>query len=291
MWSCTCGRRRCQASCTRSTRRTSRTGRTASTGTGARLASGGRATTGCAWPGRTPTSRRWAKITRAATTPDRDDIYLLATYDIDAHTGDWSLGEVWGKSDRFQRLISVSADESGTARRLPRAQRARERAGCGEPGALQGGGARGRHAGRPAAPAGVEGAGSEGGTRPLDWGPSAVGMSPTADRIVVVHRTLGSVLTEVFALDEGVRYARVNAHNLTEWMTLRTRLPVHGRQRGQAALRRRLLGLRPLRHRHRPARALEVRLHRLRRSCASTWRGAARGRDMPVRAPLLLRGV
>lgn len=161
-------------------------------------------------------------------TPDRYDIYLLATYDIDAHTGDWSLGEVWGKSDRFQRLISVSADESGTrvaclVRNAP----------------VSGLGAANRahykvvvHAADMQAdlqhPQVWKGAGSEGGTRPLDWGPSAVGVSPTADRIVVVHRTLGSVITEVFALDEGVRYARVNAHNLTEWTTLRPDCPYTG---------------------------------------------------------------
>lgn len=160
--------------------------------------------------------------------PDRRDIYQLATYDIDVHTGGWSLGEVWGRSDRFQRLISVSPDESGT--RVACLVRNRPVSGIGAANLTHYKVV--VHASDMQAdlthPQVWKGAGSEGGTRPLDWGPSAVGMSPTGDRIVVVHRTLGSVLTEVFALDEGVQYARVNAHNLTEWMPLRTDCPYTG---------------------------------------------------------------
>ena len=52
----------------------------------------------------------------------------------------------------------------------------------------------------------------------FDWGPSAVGISPAGDCILCVHRTLGTVLGEVFDLDEGARYVRANAHALTEWL-------------------------------------------------------------------------
>jgi len=52
----------------------------------------------------------------------------------------------------------------------------------------------------------------------FDWGPSAVGISPAGDCILCVHRTLGTVLGEVFDLDEGARYIRINAHALTEWL-------------------------------------------------------------------------
>lgn len=55
---------------------------------------------------------------------------------------------------------------------------------------------------------------------PYLWGPSAVGMSPNGDCVVVVHRTRGAVLAEVFDLDEGANYVRVNAHALTEWLSL-----------------------------------------------------------------------
>ena len=52
----------------------------------------------------------------------------------------------------------------------------------------------------------------------FDWGPSAVGISPAGDSIVCVHRTLGTVLAEMFELEEGAKYVRINAHALTEWL-------------------------------------------------------------------------
>lgn len=54
------------------------------------------------------------------------------------------------------------------------------------------------------------------------WGPSASGISPSGDRVVVVHRTLGSVLCEVFERQTGGGYVRVNVKNLDAWLTLRS---------------------------------------------------------------------
>jgi hypothetical protein len=45
----------------------------------------------------------------------------------------------------------------------------------------------------------------------LTWGPIAVGMSPSGDCVVAVHLNREWVRTDVFALDSGVSYTRVNS--------------------------------------------------------------------------------
>lgn len=60
--------------------------------------------------------------------------------------------------------------------------------------------------------------GKSSGPEGRDWGPSAAGISPAGDCVVCIHRTLGTVLAEVFDLDDGATYARVNSYALTEWL-------------------------------------------------------------------------
>jgi len=140
--------------------------------------------------------------------------YLIASYVHDAEHGGMTLddccGPFWG------RLISVSADESGErcvayVRQRPLCKAEAHyvamvhHRGCAE--ALS-------H------PHVWKGDRKGGGPAGYDWGPSAVGISPRGDCVVVVHRTLGTVTAEIFTLDAEMRYVRVGACALTEWLRL-----------------------------------------------------------------------
>jgi len=57
----------------------------------------------------------------------------------------------------------------------------------------------------------------------FDWGPSAVGISPSGDCIVCVHitgqvRGIHDVTAEVFDVVDGTKYVRVNSMSLTQWI-------------------------------------------------------------------------
>ena len=53
----------------------------------------------------------------------------------------------------------------------------------------------------------------------FDWGPSAVGISPTGDALVCVHRTPGGVMMEVLDHNEGVQYTTTNSRDITDHFT------------------------------------------------------------------------
>lgn len=183
-------------------------------------------------PGRHPTTFWWTSdnLLRVAWTatyvspsgvdseegelPSADDCYEIATYSIDADDGQCALVEIGPVSGPGERLINVSPDESGMrlaclVRVCPRRKPTSHykvvihvndmREELLHPQVWKG-----------------QGHGKGG----FDWGPSAAGMSPAGDCVVVVHRTAGSCISEVFDHDAGARYVRVNAHNISDWMRL-----------------------------------------------------------------------
>ena len=148
--------------------------------------------------------------------PDEDDHYGFQTYTIEADGTVCSSDHTEGcLTDAHERLISVSPDDTGW--RLACLVRVSP-----------------KHRGEthykvvvynhemreelkhPQVWTGVNPYGKGG----YDWGPSAVGMSPAADCIVVMHRTSGSCVTEIFEHVTGPRYARINAHNVCDWLRL-----------------------------------------------------------------------
>ena len=163
-------------------------------------------------------------VTRAGTDgaggqyPDFNDFYVFGTYDIDPDNGaarfvESLIPDTCNGSLACQRLISVSPDESG--RRLACLVRVTPMR------------KRDTHykvfiynheqeevLSHPQVWKGVDPYGKDG----FDWGPSAVGMSPAGDCVVVVHRTAGSCVTEIFEHSDGSRFARVNAHNVSDWL-------------------------------------------------------------------------
>lgn len=54
----------------------------------------------------------------------------------------------------------------------------------------------------------------------MNWGPSAVGISPMGDVVVCVHRTTGSILVEVNELLEDESYASISVKNVTNWLSM-----------------------------------------------------------------------
>lgn len=159
---------------------------------------------------------------------EHDDRYVLATYDVCPDFGEVTLSEVWGESTAYERLVSVSPDASGT--RVACLVRTRPYARLGA--AMRTHYKVVVHAGDMRSelthPQVWKGSGSSSDPGGIDWGPSAAGMSPAGDKIVVVHRAEREVLTEVFALNEGVLYSRINAHNLAEWMPMQPDKPHTG---------------------------------------------------------------
>ena len=148
--------------------------------------------------------------------PDGDDLYGFQTYEIEADGTIFFADYLYGcTTDEPERLISVSPDDTGW--RLACLVRVSP-----------------KHRGEthykvvvynhemreelkhPQVWTGVNPYGKGG----YDWGPSAVGMSPAADCIVVMHRTSGSCVTEIFEHVTGARYARINAHNVCDWLRL-----------------------------------------------------------------------
>lgn len=140
--------------------------------------------------------------------------YVLAAYTLPEDGGQPVLEDCHGPY--YGRLITVSADHSGrrfVALVRQRAQRKHET----------------HYVARVHAASCAtdlthsqvwKGDGKGGGANGLDWGPSATGISPAGDCVVVVHRTLGTVVAEVFSLNQDDCYGRVGACALTEWLRL-----------------------------------------------------------------------
>lgn len=54
----------------------------------------------------------------------------------------------------------------------------------------------------------------------MNWGPSAVSISPAGGTVLCVHRTTGSILVEVNELLEDESYASVLVRNVTNWLAM-----------------------------------------------------------------------
>ncbi|MGZ0213643.1 MAG: hypothetical protein ACKVI4_14320 [Actinomycetales bacterium] len=142
-----------------------------------------------------------------------DERYVVASYVL-TEDGEFELDNWCGPY--YGRLISISADRMGTRLVALVRQRARRKPETHYVARVH------VHAGaRDLTHSQVwKGDGKGGGPNGLDWGPSAAGISPSGDCIVVVHGTLGAVVAEVFSLDQFDRYGRVGARALTEWLRL-----------------------------------------------------------------------
>lgn len=156
--------------------------------------------------------------------PDEADCYCFGTYAVDTRLGDVTLLDAHQPDVHRERLVAVSPDASGL--RFACLVRVRpHRVLPGEPRrthykvvVYSDDGGSHEELRHPQVWGGADAQGKDG----FGWGPSAVGMSPAGDCLVVVHRTAGACLTEIFDHVCGARYARVNAHNITEWMSMPT---------------------------------------------------------------------
>ena len=162
-------------------------------------------------------------------TPGEEDGYNFTTYDVDAATGEVTLGEVWYSDyGGCERLLSVSPDESGTrvaclVRALPDEPDATHYKVVTHSGDMREELSHPHVWRSPTTRLGFVDV-----AQGYGWGPSAVGMSPSGDLVVAVHRCDLMVLVEIFALDSGAHYGRINMVDVSKWMPLRNHDPNQG---------------------------------------------------------------